>query len=517
MLLTLGITACLLMIAGGTLCYLAHGKMALCLHSESTDLVGAVAGYATLAAMGTGLTILFNKYHPNSEYLGVIVGGVISYAFAFCAYNFPHEHVMVENFFILATLGSMLNGIIVIVLLILIFVTGICALKDDIFDATKQGTRAFVTATLGLAVPAILITVLTVTAWECLDLASIHLSSSPPDSIPQGLLQLGTSGSLSMVAIFSVALILGIMIVLPTVLVEVAVPDLDFKSSRQLGLWLTAGGWFLNIIAIFLLVAAVSPIFGKGGQIHTLHLALTGGWKYSPNNDIFSYLTALLGGGGVLVMILKNFLEGSSGSVLSILERVLDVDEYLRDSPDGYTTKARIFNRYHALIKGLVTSPPNGVSYDKIIIIAHSQGAVISADYLRYIQDIGCEWQTPIALFTMGNPLRQLYAWRFPTWYDWAWQHPQSIKLGLVTWSNAFGAGDGVGRSLWQDPALSATYQVNLSKPVYWRRGILNGPWFHNAQGTQREACIGNTGHIHYWDTSNNLGSEVAVELDLLI
>ena len=71
---------------------------------------------------------------------------------------------------------------------------------------------------------------------------------------------------------------------------------------------------------------------------------------------------------------------------------------------------------------------PDG--YEKIVIIAHSQGTVITADLLRFLNsesDTGRPWieldpqlkehteqGASILFFTMGCPLRQLYGARFP-------------------------------------------------------------------------------------------------------
>lgn len=67
--------------------------------------------------------------------------------------------------------------------------------------------------------------------------------------------------------------------------------------------------------------------------------------------------------------------------------------------------------------------------YARIVVVAHSQGTVISAELLRLLQadeelaNRVFEKQKPeIRLVSAGSPLRQLYAQRFPDEYGWAAQ-----------------------------------------------------------------------------------------------
>jgi hypothetical protein len=92
--------------------------------------------------------------------------------------------------------------------------------------------------------------------------------------------------------------------------------------------------------------------------------------------------------------------------------------------------RARIFSRYVALLEHLAAQ-----GCDRIVIVAHSQGTVVSAELLRYLQhraqrqaDAGIDdrvtrlWpllQGKVELLTAGCPLRQLYAARFPVLYAW--------------------------------------------------------------------------------------------------
>ena len=87
--------------------------------------------------------------------------------------------------------------------------------------------------------------------------------------------------------------------------------------------------------------------------------------------------------------------------------------------------------------------------------------------------------QTNVLLLTLGCPLRQLYAQRFPDMYGWVVEPcgpgrtgPDPAALGIGRWCNRWGAGDYVGRWLW-DP--------------------------YDQFGDQ-DRCIGADAHTHYFD-----------------
>jgi hypothetical protein len=162
--------------------------------------------------------------------------------------------------------------------------------------------------------------------------------------------------------------------------------------------------------------------------------------------------------------------------------------------------------------------------------MAHSQGCVITADLLRFLQAEGNDpslqrFTTPpdqggirILLFTMGNPLRQLYSWPLPDWYGWARdgrsqsatlpddlrddEKPKPNKLlGVLRWVNAYRSGDFVGRNIWR--ADSRDYLFELASTVS-----------QDAARKREEFCIGNGAHTHYWDDT---APDIARGLDRLI
>ena len=223
-----------------------------------------------------------------------------------------------------------------------------------------------------------------------------------------------------------------------------------------------------------------------------------------------------------------------------VLDALLDIDKYLREHPRSDNLRSRICCRYISLLRYLCQwrDVRDGGKYSAVIIVAHSQGTVISAELLRFLQrepdpalsglgelpDAGeapppAGDRVPLYLFTLGCPLRQLYGWRFPHLYLWArhvdqddWaddrplpdlpanQLPDAAKLGVIKWVNAFRSGDYVGRYLWR-----------VDRCAYeWQPGRTS----YNHSQRQAEFCLGVGGHIHYFDDS---ALPIAIELDRLI
>ena len=78
----------------------------------------------------------------------------------------------------------------------------------------------------------------------------------------------------------------------------------------------------------------------------------------------------------------------------------------------------------------------------------------------------------PIALVTVGSPLRDVYAERFPLLYRWvgsgparfATAEPRAADIGAVEWVNAFRSGDYVGRFMWTPPADALVSKADQPK-----------------------------------------------------
>lgn len=216
-------------------------------------------------------------------------------------------------------------------------------------------------------------------------------------------------------------------------------------------------------------------------------------------------------------------MAGASSHSAGAFRQDQRADRFLTDP------RARVFARYYSLLQHIARAEP---AYGKVVVIAHSQGTVITADLFRYL-NFRTLWPlgSAVTLFTMGSPLRQLYARRFPELYDWVWHSAPPIdeysppdisddckpipsELGVKRWVNAYRSGDYVGRWLWRPDVCS--YQFNAPRD--------RAPWSaidaplkghsHDKLETRRELCVGAGAHTHYWDGT---APEVALELDLLI
>ena len=97
----------------------------------------------------------------------------------------------------------------------------------------------------------------------------------------------------------------------------------------------------------------------------------------------------------------------------------------------------------------------------------------------------------PVALVTVGSPLRDLYAERFPLLYRWvgpreagfASAAPTAADLGVTEWVNACRSGDYIGRFIWtsdRDPANFGVAMVGRDGRVEALRA-----------GDRTEFCLG--------------------------
>ena len=242
---------------------------------------------------------------------------------------------------------------------------------------------------------------------------------------------------------------------------------------------------------------------------------------------LFAAFTAIGG-------LLSRYLPG----LRAPLDAALDVDNHFREFPRNAIPRARIFARYVALLDHLREQ-----GYTRIVIAAHSQGTVISADLLRYLLSRrtpgGGETvtDTPITqrvgdylrdigdtrLLTYGCPLRQLYAERFPTRYDWVVKvhgtpggnvsGPTVNDIGVQRWFNAYTSGDYVGRWLWTSaadaspaPSADAICAAKCGDQVAGLDIRLIRNWV--ASERQLELCMGSGAHTHYLDAPSKRGGD---------
>jgi hypothetical protein len=313
--------------------------------------------------------------------------------------------------------------------------------------------------------------------------------------------------------LFLLAAVVGVIGLWPAVRSESVRPD--DASTAAMGARLDAGFASLNAAGTiaYVAVALVVPLGSLSAlALDAAHLAIA--------TEAARWGAAVAAGLGLLfigsVLVLSvHMLDALSLQFHLVLDIVLEVEGYLRETPRKRTLRARIAARSVSLLRYLCRADRG---YDAIVIVAHSQGGVAVADLLRFLQRepdpslsrLGRD--VPVSLFTMGCPLRQLYAARFPHLYLWARPEaapahaaaalPQAAadpaELGLREWVNAYRSADYIGRYLWRSP--------------------LPDPWSseasEDAPGRRRELCVGAGAHLHYWD---DWAPQVARELDRLV
>ncbi len=309
------------------------------------------------------------------------------------------------------------------------------------------------------------------------------------------------------------ALTAGLTLSLLAYLVAVLVPSLfaelkvAFGTSQRLGHWLGAGyrrlDRFVTILtsASVVIAGAVAVLLvlaqcgvSLGGRIENARDWVAALSQTGLKPLIFSAATL-----GAAVMLLGGFLTRTAPGLRMPLDVALDVDGHFREFPRRAIPRARIFSRYVSLLEHVAAQ-----GYDRVVIVAHSQGTVISTELLRYLQfraeqNVDARvtelWaalnKSRLLLLTAGCPLRQLYAARFPHLYAWVTAEdangggPSAAKVGVDRWVNLYTAGDYVGRWLWGPD--DKCYTPDQTPPA-WR------------VAAEHEECLGVGAHTHYFD-----------------
>jgi len=266
-------------------------------------------------------------------------------------------------------------------------------------------------------------------------------------------------GSLALLVALIVAVAVGVA---PSIVQEVApprdgTPEQSEKQHQRISNGLEFFFRSADLLSLGLVLAVAASVLAGAGR-----LAL-------PD-------TATWAAGGLLVTAFV--ARGWLGSARSLLDVLLDVDNYMREHPRGAGPRVRMFERTHAVLQHLGAAA-GGPTYDAVVFVAHSQGTMIVADYLRLGRHRGwlAKAALPVHLMTMGSPLRQLYERCFPALYDWVGREPLTDRLEelqLASWTNLYRSGDYIGRALGFAPG---------------------------GEG-MREGCIGIGAHTHYWDAT---------------
>jgi hypothetical protein len=308
------------------------------------------------------------------------------------------------------------------------------------------------------------------------------------------------------------------------------------RLSLTLGNWLTAGFRFLRFSG-YALIAGVLVFFYFVAARYMPRLPGAGAW--TSGGGIVDTLGVALAGAGAGLIGFGGKLSKLALGFRPVVRTVMDVDNWLREHPRDSNPTATICARYTSLLRHIcAASVQGGRPYDAIVIVAHSQGTVITADLLRFLfaeREAVAEGRAyepelapifdgtlPVWLFTMGCPLHQLYSLRFPYLYGWARTEAESASappaddselrpdpadLGVQAWVNAYRSGDYIGRHLWRGDRCRSLFEIahaaKMPKFVFTDSGQ-----------TRVEYCIGPGAHTHYWDSTSDA---IAAQLDWMI
>jgi hypothetical protein len=331
---------------------------------------------------------------------------------------------------------------------------------------------------------------------------------------------------------FGLIVAAALLVVLPSLMEEMSpTTNVDAKGARKgalewarrLGDWLSGGIRFLGnafkflvplgaIVAGGIFIAFVLQqlafTMGVGADIAGL---LVGTLELFKGETLVAAGKWLAGGALTIAALGSRFTE-TFGRLRVAIDAVLDIDNYFGDPPNRQPPRGRIYSRYASLLAFL-----RDAGYARIVIVAHSQGTVISADLLRYLHAPGrlpgIVGALPVALVTVGSPLRDLYAERFPLLYQWMGSRdagfanaaPAAADLGVTEWVNACRSGDYVGRFIWT-PDRAARFGVATVKP--------NGTVEASRAGDRTEFCLGAGGHTHYFSDD---AVALAVEIERVV
>jgi hypothetical protein len=517
-----------------------------------------------LGLLATSLLLnAYRRHRPGSGWVGVLSGGVVLASGVWALSERTPPVLVITGVKIIESLFLLLHlswGAFLVVLWTSMVAGWVYGRTADAARQERAG-RAVTTARVALVVPAGAFIVVTVSLWGAINVAvhgTFRQSTYTVAAYAQGILPgvetvdqfiqtalVNSLGNAFLVAagVVAIAVILAVWAVAPIVWSEVRPPRTNARCAEY-GAWLNAGfpmlRWagHLAVLAFTVIMPAPAILALADVRIFETFPSLAGSLGFlrqEPGNR--AAIASLIQQVGVAIaipaaglLVFSGRLKSLAGGFRAPLDVLLDVDGYLREHPRQDAPRARLCARYWSLLRHLAACQPR---YDALVIIAHSQGTVLTADLLRYLtfsqQDTGLP---RIHLFTMGSPLRQLYSERFADLYDWARNgadtspnalavpdiapetRPLPSDLGVECWVNAYRSGDYVGRWLWRPDHCS--YQFEAAPLLSPWKAIDKPLDTHSRDetGSRRELCIGAGAHTHYWDAT---APEVALELDLMI
>jgi hypothetical protein len=499
------------------------GLILWAMHAYSRRVRGVFATSVVCAVLGWITFCIELLYHQRRE-SGVTLDPVLTAA-AETAELFLIVLVAVWFFFFVCTLITSLAGFGVAR-----FACAECPPPDQ-----KAARSAIWTVNLTLVVSAAVTLVANLAVWKALSLAlekfgdqPLSLSASSPFhsihledfktavGFVNSLIEIVASGWFTIFfAGLGIAALIATWSLLPAVITKNP-PDYD-SSTTWLGKALSAGyrslrgsGEILRALVVMGWLLILSKVYCR------FHYPC-----FSENARHILDRPEILSSLGLVLLLMLTMSQGALRFLAlgfrSVIDIALDVANWLRLHPRDQNPRARISARCVSQLEYLVDwrDPRDGGQYNAFVLIAHSQGTVISSEILRFLQLekyplIKALGDRKLYLLTMGCPLRQLYSLRFPHQYAWArhnnsvWPgtEPNPTDLGVAQWVNVYRSGDYVGRYLWHPDTGENPWQ----KDAYQES--------ETALSSRRELCMGSGEHTHYWDAT---APKIAKELDRLI
>jgi hypothetical protein len=347
----------------------------------------------------------------------------------------------------------------------------------------------------------------------------------------------GSTETFALVALM-LSLVIGFVVVVLAPCLAAELKLWRYRTGSAIGDWLTRGyramdhllGWGSWIALGGMLIGALLMIDSLWRLVGTPpwgSLSAVSGALQGWSSDALHALVIAVAGTTTGLLALGKVTTKRLKAVRLPLDAALDVDVHFREFPREAIPRVRIVERYVALLQHVVDQ-----GFRRIVIVAHSQGTVITADLLRYLTcraallaedakraaedrphsaedarpDPLAKLGTDLAavtidLLTVGCPLRQLYAQRFPAQYIWAC-NPEPSQLSVRRWFNAWGAADYVGRWLWSD---GSPQPLDVAVDAY------NRPLVEPAD--RHDECIGPAAHTHYFEPGQATVRQLLIEL----
>ena len=332
----------------------------------------------------------------------------------------------------------------------------------------------------------------------------------------------------------------------PSLLAEL---KLLHTGSARLGRWLTVTFRWLDASVTSLVIVGVLAGTAVGLSLNSrwfgasLLETVNASFAFVPrwSQDILKPLIWTAASATLALTTLGGVLSRYVPWLRAPLDVALDVDSHFREFPRRGIPRARIFSRFAALLQHVADQ-----GYERVVIVAHSQGTVITTELLRYLAyragqgpaqggEAGRLWQAlgpRLQLLTAGSPLRQLYATLFPVLYRWVLDDagkqrddaermgPTAKDVGVRRWVNVFATGDYVGRWLWSRPARADDRSDTMideraaRQDVYIAESVAPDLAEKLAARSELDVCLGPGAHTHYFESDQAL---VASLIDQLV